>query len=262
MKVYNMVNLRRPVPDGSGDTFFDLLEREYALMKSIEHQYVLSIDERIDHGKTASIILLFPFASLGTLSSQLDEKGLTQNDLAICFYQIGLALCHLHSQDIVHRDIKQDNVLVFQYDFFVLSDFSVSLKLDAPDTRFTDTKGTPAFFAPEIVAGESYLPKPADVWAYGVMVYAAVFGIFPFKIEVGGKRTYAESFLLIADCLENETLTFPQLAADVHPEVVGLLKGCLDKNPKTRITFEQIIKSEYFAEAELLEESKAQNPPA
>jgi serine/threonine protein kinase len=256
MKVYNWVNLQRTVPDGSGETFSDLLEREFNLMNSIEFPYVLSVDERIDHVKTSSTILRFPFASLGTLSSQLEKKGLEQRDLAIGFYQIAMALRHLHSHDIVHRDVKQDNVLVFQADFFVLSDFSVSQKLDSPDRRFDDTKGTAAFFAPEIVAGESYLPKPADVWAYGVMVYATVFGEFPFRIDVGAKRSYAESVLLVTECLEKEALAFPQLTDEMDPEIVQLLQGCLDKSPETRLNFEQIVESDYFTEGRLLEEKK------
>ncbi len=94
---------------------------------------------------------------------------------------------HLEAKTI-HRDIKLDNILFDSKNNRVkITDFTVARADIEEDTRLFDSEGTPSFTAPEchIVEKEGYLPKPTDVWSFGVSLFAYVSGIVPFYASGG-----------------------------------------------------------------------------
>jgi [calcium/calmodulin-dependent protein kinase] kinase len=97
------------------------------------------------------------------------------------------AILYLHEEmNIIHRDVKLDNILFSSKDMKVkLTDFTVSRANITPETRLFDSDGTPAFTAPEchIVEKDGYKPKPTDIWSFGVCLYTYVAGNVPFYGE-------------------------------------------------------------------------------
>ncbi len=93
-------------------------------------------------------------------------------------------LDHLHSHGLTHGDLKLDNVLVFDYPAlrFALADFGFSgpLRGKNSDLGISDACGTPGYAAPELLWRTGRLGGSADVWALGVLIYAAAFGTMPF----------------------------------------------------------------------------------
>ncbi|EAY09760.1 CAMK family protein kinase [Trichomonas vaginalis G3] len=251
-KVYNLIQLCKPTLRSEPPPIDDV-QKEIKIMMSIDHSYILSLIEAIEDDATRSLIIFMPFAQYGSVQTLLDKNQMNQDEISICFLQIAYGLEELHSKNIVHRDIKNENFLCFQKDFYVLSDFSVSTILDDPDQKLEDTKGSPAFLSPEECSGEAFYPKPADVWAYGVSLYLAVYKKLPFNLDQSNACPVANTVLLVTQNLETQTLQFPE-NADVDSFVEDLISQCLNKDPTQRPTFTEITKHTYFRNYWAIEE--------
>ena len=89
-------------------------------------------------------------------------------------------MCYLHSLNVVHRDIKLDNILIEEDTKMVkMIDFGFSVIVN--QNRLKIFCGTPSYMAPEIVSKIEYSGPPADIWALGVLLYALLCGKFPFR---------------------------------------------------------------------------------
>ncbi|OHT00785.1 CAMK family protein kinase [Tritrichomonas foetus] len=247
-KVYNKTKLLKPTL-GSAEIPFDKVKWEIQIMAEVTHPNILPIDEVIEDDYSDSFILLMPLSTFGTLTNYKEEliaqkktEDEIQLTMKLCFFQIASALSHIHSNNIVHRDIKPDNILVFSEDDFKLSDFSESTKLDNPDEKVVDTKGSPPFMSPEELSGEIFDPKPADVWAYGTSIYLMMFGLLPFGLNINQGRTIANTVFTVTMLLEKNELELPACDEDLG----DLLTILLQKDPTKRPTFEEVMRHAWF----------------
>jgi serine/threonine protein kinase len=171
-----------------------------------------------------------------------------ENLLAICFFEVAEALRYVHSMNVVHRDLKPDNILVFSETVFSLSDFSVSTTVEGDDQKLSDTRGSPAFLSPEECGGEPFYPKPADVWAYGVTLFSVAFHSLPFRLDQGQGKSIANTVFAVTQLLNSEELVVPD-DRDYSAEFIDLIKSILRKNPAERPTFEELVQNSWFKPA-------------
>ncbi|KAJ3166099.1 hypothetical protein HDU88_003645 [Geranomyces variabilis] len=100
------------------------------------------------------------------------------------FSQIASALAYLHSLNIVHRDLKDENIVIDASLTVKLIDFGSAAFENASSNKkasFDRFQGTLHYASPEILEGRRYKGKPSDIWAMGVLLYTMLFGECPFK---------------------------------------------------------------------------------
>ena len=87
---------------------------------------------------------------------------------------------HLHSNRIIYRDLKPENVMIGKSGYITLVDMGTAKRLSLEKRFKTSTIiGTPHYMAPEIIIGKGYT-FPADLWSLGVMMYELVIGKLPY----------------------------------------------------------------------------------
>src|SRR5437764_1954109 len=151
---------------------------------------------------------------------------------------VAKALAYAHAEGVVHRDIKPENVLI-SGGTAVVTDFGIAkaiseARADQPATNNQSAitpsgmaLGTPAYMAPEQVAGDPDVGPSADVYALGVMIYELLAGAHPFA----GRRGYAE--MMAAHVLELPPPLF-QRRPEIPAAVAELVMQCLSKDPLER----------------------------
>ena len=172
----------------------------------------------------------------GNLLNAINKMNKIPENLSkIIFKQLILTLQYLHSKNIVHRDIKPDNILLDLDNTIKLCDFGVS-KIIPKGQLINDSCGTPAFIAPEILMEKEYNPYATDIWSSGVVLYAMVTGFFPFRGI-------------------NETQLHENILAGIYPkpnniseELLDLLTKILNINPDKRIKINEILEHPWLSE--------------
>jgi serine/threonine protein kinase len=110
---------------------------------------------------------------------ELNDR-IEESEIRRMFKQIAQGVCHLHDNKIVHRDIKDENVILDQANGGLrLIDFGSAAYLK-PGRKYETFVGTLDYAAPEILRGHTYEGKPQDVWALGILLFTLVYRENPF----------------------------------------------------------------------------------
>ncbi|OAD66430.1 hypothetical protein PHYBLDRAFT_119257 [Phycomyces blakesleeanus NRRL 1555(-)] len=107
------------------------------------------------------------------------KNGMTEEEIRDIFRQVASAVHHLHSHKIVHRDIKDENVILDQHGGVRLIDFGSAAYL-REGRRYETFVGTLDYAAPEILRGQTYEGPPQDIWALGILLYTLMYRENPF----------------------------------------------------------------------------------
>ena len=153
-----------------------------------------NIVEATDMGftKTDTPYIVFEFLEGASLAAEIDTNGALSIPRALRIaYQIASALDAAHQADIIHRDLKSDNVLLVRKldieDHVKVIDFGISRILTASDrTAVGNTvTGTPEYMAPEQILTPDAVDRRCDVYALGVVLYEMLVGRVPFGAPAG-----------------------------------------------------------------------------
>lgn len=142
------------------------------------------------------------------------------------------AVCHsVHSQGVVHRDIKPDNLLLTGDDVLKIVDFGVSEMFEKDDAmRTAKPAGSPAFLPPELCVAKhgDVSGRAADLWSMGVSLYCLRYGKIPFE---------RDNVLDMYEAIKTETPKFPP---DENPLFLDLMSKLMEKDPERRITMAEL----------------------
>lgn len=115
----------------------------------------------------------------GELFFHLCQQKFTEERARFYAAEILLALNCLHTNGVIYRDLKPENVLLDSEGHIRLTDFGLSKHLTTQ--KVTDTFcGTPEYLAPEVIRGKGHDHR-VDLWSFGVLLYEMISGVNPFK---------------------------------------------------------------------------------
>jgi len=167
---------RRKAPKEFQNKF---LPRELAVLKKVKHENIVLLYEIIVFGD--KIVMVLELAGHGDLLEYIKLRGaLDERRSRRLTAQIIAAVEYLHTRNIVHRDLKCENILLDRHNNVKVSDFGFSKDLlvgGAPSWTFC---GSSAYASPEILQGKPYCAKAADMWSLGVILYIMACGKMPF----------------------------------------------------------------------------------
>ena len=156
--------------------------REVDALKRLSiHQHAFISQLREFFETPQRVYLVTKLALGGDLLNYINSRKYLNEDTARrMIAQLLCALDHIHDLDVVHRDLKCENLLIGPEECIMVSDFGFATQ--QPKNRLLTTFcGSYAYAAPEILAGSSYNGKFTDVWSVGVILYAMLNGKLPYN---------------------------------------------------------------------------------
>ncbi len=199
--------------------------QEARLAGNITHDNIISI---YDFGEDADgrPFMVMEFLKGEDLRHAIKDGsvGDTRNKLRIAL-DIARSLDHIHSQNIIHRDIKPDNVHITDTGAVKLMDFGISKLQNSTRTTTGVVMGTPYYMAPEQVLGKNIGPL-VDVYAFGVLVFELMTGSRPIVGDTVERIFY--------QILQEPLNTEPMRQAGIPDPIVDLVRRCTEKDPAQR----------------------------
>ena len=211
---------------------YQSVKQEINILKSVKHKHIVQLYEVMQTPRHIFIIMEY-CEGKDLLDYILTKSRLSEEESLKYFHQLINALFYLHSQNIAHRDIKIDNMLLDRNRDLKLVDFGLSTKY--PDDNLLDQPcGTVVYAAPEVLQGREYHGMLADVWSSGIVLYGMLSGYLPFGEQddeinrmniISGKIKYPSYF---SNCVKD------------------LLMHMLDLDPMTRYTLQEVRSHPWF----------------
>ncbi|XP_010224119.1 PREDICTED: serine/threonine-protein kinase 33, partial [Tinamus guttatus] len=228
----------------AGSSAMKLLEREVNILKRVNHEHIIHLEEVYETPKR--MYLVMELCEDGELKKILHSKGhFTENETRHIIRSLASAIAYLHKKDIVHRDLKLENILVKSSDIDEANEMKLNIKVTdfglavqkAGGSVFQSICGTPMYMAPEVISAHDY-SQQCDVWSIGVIMYMLLCGEPPFIASLEEKL-----FELIRKgdlCFKNAVW---ETVSETAKQVLRLL---LRVDPAHRITANELLDNQWI----------------
>ena len=159
---------------------------EVKIIQKLNHPNIIKFHEVfISKQPYETLNIIQEYADGGDLSERIEKmknknKFFSENQILDWFTEISLALNHMHSKHILHRDIKSQNVFLTKNNMIKLGDFGISKTLDYTLAKAMTVIGTPYYLSPEIIQSIPYSYE-SDIWSLGVLLYEMCSLKMPFN---------------------------------------------------------------------------------
>lgn len=221
-----------------GQTKEDLtsFRREIDILSKADHPHVMRMLEIFE---TETDFCVVSELGRGDLFQIIDDnQTLPEKAIRKISAQLISALSYLHSQRIIHRDIKPQNVLITSNGSIKLCDFGFARALSYTTVALTSIKGTPLYMAPELVQEQPYDEK-VDIWSLGVILYELYFGKPPFV---------SNSIYKLIQMIVKDQILWPN---KISEDMKSFLMLMLQKDPNRRANCDTLSKHPFISSVKL-----------
>ncbi|KAL0108045.1 hypothetical protein PUN28_014954 [Cardiocondyla obscurior] len=202
------------------------LRQECEVQRYLQHPNIVQM---IDSFETENeIVVVTEYADKELYDILAKEGRLSEERAQVIACDLVSALYYLHSNRVMHRDLKPQNVLLEANGIAKLCDFGFARSMSTGTHVLTSIKGTPLYMAPELIEECPY-DHNADLWSLGCIVYELVVGAPPFQTN---------SILHLVKLLRMEDIKWPDF---ISSTCKSFLEGLLQKNPSQRLTWPALL---------------------
>lgn len=205
---------------GLGTTGSAVFRNEFSLVFNLNHSNLLKptyfdIEDNMPY-------LVMPFMERGSVSKLIGT--VSESDMWQFIHDVADGLAYLHSREVIHQDIKPDNIMVADDGKYLITDFGVSTRARSTLRKSVncsnESAGTQAYMAPERFSKEPLPVKANDIWSLGATAFELMTGSVPFG-EMGG-------------VLEKSGAEIPIIYGTYSDELKALVERCLSNEPWDR----------------------------
>eukprot|EP01091_Cochliopodium_minus_P015967 TRINITY_DN5830_c0_g1_i1.p1 TRINITY_DN5830_c0_g1~~TRINITY_DN5830_c0_g1_i1.p1 ORF type:complete len:1144 (-),score=329.28 TRINITY_DN5830_c0_g1_i1:370-3801(-) len=224
------------------------IENELDLLIQLDHPHILKFIEKeviIDSWEVSSTLNIISEHCFASIKEYLlsYEFQFSEAQISEISYQTLKGLKYIHKNNIIHNNLKSENILITRDGKIKISDFShadvVQSKYIENDQK--EPKGTPHFVAPERVFGGKY-DFSSDIWSFGIFLLELAEGYPPLRNE-----TPIKAMMLIGS-RKYDPLSLVQTSQTYSKEFASILEKCLQFDPTFRATAASLLK-DYFVES-------------
>ncbi|KAF9679978.1 hypothetical protein SADUNF_Sadunf06G0072200 [Salix dunnii] len=246
------VAIKEIVTNRLSERLQESLMSEIFILKRINHPNIIRLHDIIE--VPGRILIVLEYCKGGDLSMYIQRHGKVSEAIAKHFMQqLAAGLQILRDNNLIHRDLKPQNLLLFTSDnneVLKIADFGFARSLQPSDLAETMC-GSPLYMAPEIMQLQKYDAK-ADLWSVGAILFQLVTGKTPF--------TGNNQLQLLQNVVKSTELQFPLDNKDLSAGCKDLCRKLLRCNPVERLTFEEFFNHPFLSprkKDELLRSSRS-----
>ncbi|KAJ8359146.1 hypothetical protein SKAU_G00156710 [Synaphobranchus kaupii] len=215
----------------------ELLFNEVVIMRDYRHKNVVEMYKSALVDEELWVIM--EYLQGGALTDIVSETRLNEEQIATVCEAVLQALAFLHTQGVIHRDIKSDSILFSLDGGIKLSDFGFCAQISKDIPKRKSMVGTPYWMAPEVISKIPYGPE-VDVWSMGIMVVEMVDGEPPY---------FDETPLVAMKKLRDEPPPTVRNSHKISPMLMDFLGRMLTRDPLERASAAELLEHPFLLQA-------------
>ncbi|KAK7573368.1 hypothetical protein V9T40_010559 [Parthenolecanium corni] len=208
------------------------LKNEVAILQNLSHPGVVNLERMFETDERIFVVMEKLKGDMLEMILSSERGRLSERITKFLITQILVALKHLHSKNIVHCDLKPENVLLSSDSDFPqvkLCDFGFARIIGEKSFR-RSVVGTPAYLAPEVLRNKGY-NRSLDMWSVGVIIYVSLSGTFPFNEDED-----------INDQIQNAAFMYPPHPwNEISDDAIDLINNLLQVKQRKRYTVDKSL---------------------